>query len=155
VNFGDPLGLCASPTRDSDSTKTDGPVSCEYTQHTGELACTDAKGKPFGETGYSGAGIFKNWPGGESAKNWGPIPRGKYTIQPAFAGNYKTKGPLVMALTPDIGNAMFGRDGFLVHGDSRTDPGTASQGCIVVGPETRKKMSGGGTLTVTGYGRKK
>jgi hypothetical protein len=36
---------------------------------------------------------------------------------------------------------MFGRSGFLVHGDSRAHEGGASEGCIVIDRLTRMAMS--------------
>ena len=43
----------------------------------------------------------------------------------------ETHGPYVIPLKPDPGNQMFGRSGFLCHGDSKKEPGTASLGCII------------------------
>jgi hypothetical protein len=49
------------------------------------------------------------------------------------------KGPLVMRLTPDPGNEMFNRGGFLMHGDLVTEVGLrlASLGCIIEPHATR------------------
>jgi|SRR5277367_3202942 len=81
--------------------------------------------------GYSGAGsIGKNNPSLEHLPNVGPIPEGQYSIGPA--SDTDTHGPCVMRLTPDPKNEMFGRDGFLIHGDSIENPGTASEGCIIM-----------------------
>jgi hypothetical protein len=46
---------------------------------------------------------------------------------------------------------MLGRNGMLIHGDSRLAPGTASQGCIILDSASRSRIAdhGGGTLTVT------
>mgnify|MGYP001549603940 CR=1 FL=1 len=51
---------------------------------------------------------------------------------------------------PDNGNEMFGRSGFLIHGDSKKRPGEASNGCIILPAEDRRAISdaGGGTVTV-------
>src|ERR1035438_5538324 len=38
----------------------------------------------------------------------------------------------VQALTPESGTNTFGREGFLIHGDSVQNPGTASHGCIIL-----------------------
>jgi hypothetical protein len=38
-----------------------------------------------------------------------------------------------MRLEPNQQNEMYGRAGFLIHGDSLEHPGTASLGCIVLG----------------------
>lgn len=40
-------------------------------------------------------------------------------------------GGYVLRLTADSSNNMCGRDGFLIHGDSIKNPGTASNGCII------------------------
>jgi hypothetical protein len=89
--------------------------------------------RPDGTTlthGYSGAGQWKNDPASESLHNRGPIPKGLYHIGSAV--NTVTHGPFVLPLTPSPANTMHGRDGFLIHGDSVTDPGTASEGCIIL-----------------------
>lgn len=153
MNFSDPFGLCVAENGDHDisvgdttkKTKKTSRVSCEYAQSSGVLSCTDADGKSFSEKGYSGMGIFKDWPAMQSAKNRGPIPVGTYTIGAAMPGNYKGKGPVVMRLTPATGNNMFSRDGFLVHGDNATQ--TASEGCIIMSRNTREQMAAGGTLS--------
>jgi hypothetical protein len=46
-----------------------------------------------------------------------------------------------MRLTPAPENTMFGRDGFLMHGDSIEHPGCASEGCIIVGRAVREAVS--------------
>ena len=61
--------------------------------------------------------------------DWGPLPRGMYTIQEPV--DTETHGPYVLWLTPDKDNEMFGRSGFGWHGDSKEHPGLASEGCIV------------------------
>ena len=49
-------------------------------------------------------------------------------------------GTYVIRLEPDPSNNMCGRSGFLIHGDSKTHPGSASQGCIVLPIKYRKDM---------------
>lgn len=97
-----------------------------YTQKTGELS---KSGKVL-HCGYSGAGDGKNNPAMEDVHNIGPIPVGKYTIGRWY--DTTTHGPYVLPLTPNSKNIMFGRAGFLIHGDSVATPGTASQGCIIM-----------------------
>jgi len=88
--------------------------------------------------GYSGAGNGKNNPSMQDVQKIGPIPRGKYTIgEPC---DTQTHGPYVLRLTPDADNNMCGRSGFLIHGDSKEHPGTASQGCIIVGRHIREQI---------------
>lgn len=90
--------------------------------------------------GYSGAEPDgKNNPTMEDTKNIGPIPRGKYTISTPF--DTTTHGPHVMRLTHDPLNIMFGRDGFLMHGDSVEHPGQASEGCIIMPRNIREAVS--------------
>ncbi len=72
-------------------------------------------------------------------KNVGPIPRGQYTIGPAYTDPHR--GPVVMRLTPSGGQDMFGRDGFLIHGDNAKHDKSASEGCIVLERGIRNKIS--------------
>lgn len=93
------------------------------------------------ETGYSGGGAGKNNPDMQHVRNVGPIPRGTYHIgQPRNSGN---RGPHVLDLTP-YGHDALGRTAFLVHGDSRRNPGNASEGCIIMSRKTREKISSSG-----------
>lgn len=83
--------------------------------------------------GYSGYGSGKNNPDAESLHDVGPIPRGFYTIgSPECVSTPGPHGPYILRLTPAPENDMHGRDGFLIHGDSMSTPGTASHGCIIV-----------------------
>jgi hypothetical protein len=66
----------------------------------------------------------------QAIRGVGPIPVGRYWIGTPFT--HPTAGLLVMRLTALPGTETFGRDGFLLHGDSRSAPGTASHGCIVM-----------------------
>ena len=106
--------------------------------------------------GYSGAPGAKNLPSMQEVHSAGPIPRGLYTISgpcctaqlaavqncPSCGGFGAHKhGPFVLRLTPDRANQMFGRGGFLMHGDSVAHPGTASQGCIVMDRAVREKVA--------------
>lgn len=80
--------------------------------------------------GYSGKGIDKNNPDSINKIGLGPIPPGWYTIQkPPYSS--ATHGPFVLRLIPDAENDMMGRAGFLCHGDSVRQPGTASEGCMI------------------------
>ena len=89
--------------------------------------------------GYSGRQPDgKNQPNKQSEHNIGPIPVGSYRIGPPI--DTMTHGPFVMPLSPDPDNQMFGRDGFLIHGDSVVHPGTASEGCIILARDVRQKV---------------
>lgn len=89
-------------------------------------------------TGYSGQPECKNDPAACSIKNKGPIPPGLYTIE--APRDSEGHGPYVLPLTPDPSNEMHGRDAFLIHGDSVKHPGTASQGCIILGRAVREAV---------------
>ncbi len=97
-------------------------------------------------TGYSGFENGKNNPDMQDHMGLGPIPRGSYTIQVIVDGNgqavdYEGKKAPVMRLVPAASNQMFGRDGFLIHGDSISAPGTASHGCVIEAHEIREKIA--------------
>ncbi len=111
-------------------------MSWQYSQSTGQLTHNGT----LIATGYSGTGTGHNNPDAENIPNVGPVPRGQYQIGPPF--DTTTHGPHVMRLTPDDGHDMFGRDGFLIHGDNvRHD---ASQGCIVLPRDIRDQISTSG-----------
>jgi hypothetical protein len=97
-----------------------------YVQKTGWLS---KSGKSLYQ-GYSGHEEGKNNPQMEDVHDKGPLPTGKYSIGRPI--DTATHGPYVLPLTPDPNNIMFGRSGFLIHGDSVHNPGTASLGCIIL-----------------------
>ena len=70
---------------------------------------------------------------------WAPFLLGKYTI--GSPHDTLTHGPFVLPLQPDAGNQMFGRTGFLIHGDSVVEPGTASRGCIILSRAMRNDIA--------------
>lgn len=86
---------------------------------------------------YSGAaGIWKNNPALVSTHNKGAIPPGDYVMGTAFTD--PIKGTFVIPLTPKPGTNTFGRSGFEIHADSISNPGHASEGCIIsCGPYAR------------------
>jgi hypothetical protein len=104
-----------------------------YEQSTGRLL--NSAGTPLG-VGYAGAGDGKNQPDQQQVENVGPIPVGVYDVGPPH--DTAAHGPFVLTLTPHPGNEMFGRAGFLIHGDSVANPGTASQGCIIQARSARE-----------------
>ena len=89
--------------------------------------------------GYSGNDAGKNDPNAQNIRSFGPIPRGKYTVSLPYYSS--THGPLVLRLSPAISNQMFGRSGFLIHGDSIAHLGEASDGCIILDKATRKAIA--------------
>lgn len=90
-------------------------------------------------TGYSGHGAGKNNPALVGAHDVGPIPPGFYQIGDAYSD--PAKGSFVMRLTPMDGTNVFGRSGFLIHGDSIEHPGEASHGCIVLNAGCRRSIA--------------
>ncbi|HUK26151.1 MAG TPA: tlde1 domain-containing protein [Terriglobales bacterium] len=111
-----------------------------YVQKTGELL-HDGAHEAFGYAGYNDpltGQQGKNNPDLQSVHEVGPIPVGTYAI--GGPEDTLTHGPFVLPLTPDPANQMFGRSGFLIHGDSVVEPGTASRGCIIMGRPTRNDV---------------
>jgi len=106
-----------------------------YSQTSGTLAQDTSEVA----TGYSGAGEGKNNPAMQNVHNAGPIPTGDWTIA-GPPSDSPTHGPYVLRLTPAPETETFGRSGFLMHGDSKEHPGTASQGCIIVPRAVREKV---------------
>jgi hypothetical protein len=109
-----------------------------YHQASGLLA---HDGEPSA-TGYSGAGAGKNSPAMQDVPNVGPIPQGRYRIGPLF--DSQGHGPKCMRVIPCEGTETFGRDGFLIHGDSIAAPGTASHGCIILTRPVREAIAASG-----------
>lgn len=106
-----------------------------YRQSTGELL---HNGQHVA-TGYSGYGPGKNNPTMEGIRGVGPIPRGRWIISGTPADT-QAHGPYVLRLVPAHGTNTHGRDGFLMHGDSLSGPGTASQGCIITSRNVRERV---------------
>jgi len=116
----------------------------KYRQSTGQL--WSAAGVVVSANCYAGGNIpphfdptAKNNPARQEEHCTGPLPRGRYTIGPPH--NEPTLGPCSMYLQPEPDNAMFGRSGFFIHGDSAAHPGEASEGCIVAPPLTRSILA--------------
>lgn len=111
-----------------------------YEQATGRLFEDD--GQLIG-VGYSGGNCGKdpdgkNNPAMQKIHDVGPIPVGFYNIGVPI--NTLTHGPYVLPLDPFPTNEMFGRSGFLIHGDSVINPGKASEGCIIMDRVTRARI---------------
>lgn len=88
--------------------------------------------------GYSGSPEHKNNPLSQQVQGAGPIPRGVYWI--GEPRDTPLHGPFVLPLIAVNGTNLFGRSGFLIHGDSREHPGTASHGCIILDRATRERI---------------
>lgn len=102
-----------------------------YSQSTGNL--WDPGGNIL-TAGYSGYGEGKNNPAMQAVKNVGPIPRGRYYIGNAYDSD--KVGKFALPLEP-IDHDCLGRTYFRIHGDSRSDPGNASRGCVIAGRKER------------------
>ena len=109
----------------------------QYHQRTGQLTWN---GRQVA-TGYSGYRAGRNNPLAEQLRDIGPSPRGEYRI--GTSSNVPGKSSVTMALSP-VGHSAHGRDGFLIHGDSRAHPGFASHGCIVLDHGTRVRIATSG-----------
>ncbi len=120
------------------------PMPWEYSQSTGRLT---RDGKPV-STGYSGSPEGKNNPEKQAVHNVGPIPQGSYTIGVPRLQT-ENHGPFVLPLLPADSNEMFGRAGFLIHGDSMKAPGKASQGCIILARSVRDAIAESGDKNLT------
>ena len=104
-----------------------------YHQSTGELYYN---GEKVGK-GYAGRMTNKNNPDRQQVKGLGPLPRGKYLIK----GTTHSKGPLTIVLEQKTGET-FGRNNFRIHGERKKEPaGWASEGCIIMGQEVRKRVA--------------
>jgi hypothetical protein len=88
--------------------------------------------------GYSGWKSGKNNPSMQDVAFVGPIPCGVYTIGEPY--DSREHGPYVLSLTPDETNEMFRRHDFRIHGDSKSEPGMASEGCIILSRDVRRRI---------------
>jgi hypothetical protein len=128
------------PTLPAPSAATTPSEDCfMYEQATGNMFLVEDGSRDLIGTGYSGSQEHggKNNPHAQCEKDIGPICRGRYTIGSPFNG----PSPFSLRLTPDPANEMCGRDGFLIHGDSIADPGTASHGCIILARPIREQIN--------------
>lgn len=123
-----------------------------YSQTSCELRSPD--GSVVGK-GYSGHDSGYNNHDAQNQRDVGPAPVGRYAIGPSF--RHQNAGPVTMRLTPLPGTDVFGRDGFMIHGDSAehaANPGphnSISHGCVILGRPIRDTIdaSGDKTLVVT------
>lgn len=113
-----------------------------YAQATGRLwlrdEATAEKVAPLGR-GYSGHPPYVNQTDAEALVARGPIPRGAYRLVGPF--NHVRLGPVCFFLDPVRSNQMFGRSGFLIHGDNAMGNQTASHGCIILSRAIREKIA--------------
>jgi hypothetical protein len=124
-------------------------MAWHYVQLTGCMFRPD--GTLIGK-GYSGAYECKNVPEAQPIPNRGPIPVGVYHISEPV--DSRVHGPLALPLIADPSNNMFGRSHFLIHGDSKVDPGNASEGCIILSKDVREAIvASGDTDLIVSSGR--
>ena len=104
-------------------------------------------------SGYPGHGTGLNNPSSQCVQgdpnhpntNAGPLPRGGYTIGP-LQNNRSADGSRTfqnsLRLTPDPNNDVCNpaRAGFLIHGSNDPSHNNASQGCVILPPDVRKKI---------------
>lgn len=113
-----------------------------YAQSTGRLwlrdEATQEKAESLGR-GYSGHPPYVNQTDAEALVARGPIPRGSYRLFGPF--NHVRLGPVCFFLEPAKSNQMFGRSGFLIHGDNAMGSQTASHGCIILSRAIREKIA--------------
>ena len=117
-------------------------MTWEYSQSSGELRHNDVL---VYSNGYSGSGHAKNQPDKEQLRDMGPIPRGSWSIGQPYNSN--NVGQFAIPLTP-YGHNAHGRTAFRIHGDSRSNPGNASTGCIILPPDIRRRIVASGDTTL-------
>jgi len=106
-----------------------------YQQSTGQLS---HNGRLVTQ-GYAGNKSGYNNPDMQDTPDVGPLPRGIYTIT-GSPFHHPHTGAYSIRLQPSRDNQMYGRAGFLIHGDSIKDPGNASNGCIILRLNVRKEI---------------
>jgi RHS repeat-associated protein len=90
---------------------------------------------------YAGTAEHSNVVASETLVRQGPVPAGIYELSVDTNTANNNLGGARMRLTPLGDTEMFGRDGFLIHADSVANPGTGSQGCIIVPRAMRVEMT--------------
>ena len=114
-----------------------------YSQSSGRLTHIDATGESSAlGVGYAGNGAGINNPAMQNIAGAGPLPQGLYAIAPQ-QNNTTGSGttlPGSMRLVPDPGNEMYGRSGFLIHGDNSRGNQSASEGCMVFNRNIRDQI---------------
>lgn len=115
-----------------------------WTYSQNQRTLTDPDGHPAG-TGYSGRLDGYNNHDAQAEQDIGPVPAGSYDIGAPFV--HRVAGPVTMRLTPQPGTNDFGRDGFMIHGDSAdhaanpTPENSVSHGCIILARPIREAIA--------------
>ena len=89
-------------------------------------------------SGYAGAPGHVNRPGSSHLVGLGPVPPGEYHV--GLPVKHPRLGPIAFRLRPKPGNVMFGRSGFMIHGDNGKGDRSASRGCIILNRMDREKV---------------
>ena len=79
--------------------------------------------------GYSGAVMALNDIHKSNIEMVGPLPAGTYVIENVYDDSRRGNHTCVLRPHPD--NKMYGRSGFLIHGDTLSESHNASDGCII------------------------
>jgi hypothetical protein len=93
----------------------------------------------FIAVGYSGDVEHRNNPLATNLHGKGPIPVGVYWVSDEPRES-QDLGMFVLDLVPVPGTETLGRGDFRIHGDSKTAPGTASHGCVILDHHTREAI---------------
>jgi hypothetical protein len=98
----------------------------------------------FVAKGYSGKGVGKNNPGMQHVAGVGPIPVGNWKMlrvyDSAKVGPFAIVLDKVDATRGDDRDDDSGRGAFRIHGDSSSNFGNASNGCIILPRAIRDKI---------------
>ncbi|MFZ0801766.1 MAG: RHS repeat-associated core domain-containing protein [Terriglobales bacterium] len=124
----------------------------EYSQTTGRMTHVLPDGtKQVVGTGYSGKDEGLNNPKAQDKPNVGPIPQGDWKIgsQKDNVTGQGHKLPASMRLDPSKDTEVFGRSGFLIHGDNSQQNHSTSNGCIILDRPTRNQIGGSGDNNLT------
>jgi hypothetical protein len=102
-----------------------------YTRYWGIFTIqTDIPGKSrIVGYGYSGQPSALNDIHRQNVQNVGPLPAGTYVINEIVDDIKRGKHTCVLVAAPT--NKMYGRSGFLIHGDTEAEAHDASDGCII------------------------
>jgi len=120
-----------------------------YEQFTGNFYINGT----FLEQGFAGVkGEHQNNPASQCIPDTGPLPRGRYMMEPAGESS-KYKKAIRLIPLPDTDMCPSKRFGFFIHGDNKYYPRTGSTGCIILSLTARLKIldaikSGNVILTV-------
>ena len=96
--------------------------------------------------GYSGHASNLNDIHKENQQGIGPLPKGLYRITKVY--DDPERGVHTCVLTPDTENKMYGRAGFLIHGDTPAEAHAASDGCIIMPKWCRMLLQVGDEIDV-------